>query len=84
MNLLCVDSTRISIQIQLSELILQLRKFFMKIVAHQRMEVLDMQHTVAQTIDNEELSDEDLSDLELDETSNPKGLKDIDDISLVS
>ena len=84
MYLLCVDPTRTSIQIQLSEkLILQLRKFFMKLVVHRRMEVLDIQHTVVRTIENEELSDEELSDLELDELPNPEGLKDIDDASLV-
>ena len=39
----------------------------MKLVVHRRMEVLDIQHNVVRTIDNEKLSDENLSDLELDE-----------------
>ena len=55
----------------------------MNVVGHRRMEVLDIQHTVVRTIDNEELSDEDFSDLKLDETSRTEGLKDIDDASLI-
>ena len=48
-----------------------------------RIGVFDIQHTVVRTIKNEELSDEEFSDLELDETPNPERLKDIDDASLV-